>query len=208
LIHVSSADAYGRSFTAGAPLDETALLAPINVYGATKAAADLALGAMPGPGTEGGLHVIRLRSFNHAGPGQGDDFALSAFARQVARIASGLQPPVLRTGNLDPERDFLDVRDVVRAYALAIARARTLPNRIILNLASGTPRRIGTVLADLIALARVQITIEPDPARMRPSDIPRSVGDAGLARDLLGWEPHIPWQQTLADVLEDWKSRV
>lgn len=208
LIHISSADAYGRSFAGGAALDEGALLAPINVYGATKAAADLALGAMPGPNANGGLHVIRLRSFNHAGPGQSDDFALPAFARQVARIASGRQPPVLRTGNLDPERDFLDVRDVVRAYALAVARAWTLPNRTILNLASGTPRRIGALLADLIALAGVAITIEPDPDRMRPSDIPRSVGDASLARELLGWTPCIPWRQTLSDVLDDWKSRV
>jgi nucleoside-diphosphate-sugar epimerase len=208
LIHVSSADIYGRSFAGASPLDETALLAPINVYGATKAAADLAVGAMPDRGIAGGLHVIRLRPFNHAGPGQSEDFALPAFARQVARIAAGRQTPVLRAGNLDPERDFLDVRDIARAYALAIAQAKALPNRTILNLASGTPRRIGALLADLIALSGVPISVEPDPARMRPSDIPRAVGDAARARALLGWAPRIPWQQTLADVLEDWKKRV
>ena len=208
LIHVSSADAYGASFATGVALDEAACLAPINVYGATKAAADLAMGALPAPGAAGGLHVIRLRPFNHAGPGQSDDFALPAFARQIALIAAGRQRPVLRAGNLDPERDYLDVRDVARAYALAIARAHDLPNRTILNLASGTPRRIGTLLSDLIALAGVPITVEPDPARMRPSDIPRAVGNGDRARALLGWTPRLSWQQTLADVLADWNRRI
>ena len=208
LIHVSSADIYGRSFAVGTALDETALLAPINVYGATKAAADLALGAMPAPGQAGGLHVVRLRPFNHAGPGQSDDFALPAFARQIALIAAGRQAPFLQVGNLDTERDFLDVRDVARAYALTIVRAGELPNGTILNLASGTPRRIGTMLADMIALSGLQIEIEPDPARMRPSDIPRAVGNADRARALLGWEARIPWQQTLRDVLEDWNDRI
>ena len=206
LVHVSSADAYGRSFGPTGALDEGAALAPINVYGATKAAADLALGALPAP-EAGGLHVIRLRPFNHAGPGQGEDFVLPAFAAQIAAIAAGRQPPVLRTGNLDGERDYLDVRDVARAYALTLLRVRALPNRTILNLASGTPRRIGDVLCELIALSGVRVEIEPDPARMRPSDIPRAVGDAGLAREMLGWAPRIPWSQTLHDVLEDWRSR-
>ena len=208
LVHVSSADAYGRSFAAGTPLDETALLAPINVYGATKAATDLALGAMPGPGAEGGLQVIRLRPFNHAGPGQSDSFALSAFARQIALITAGRQAPVLRAGNLDTERDFLDVRDVARAYALAVAGAHALPNRLVLNLASGTPRRIGALLAELIAMAGASIAIEPDPARMRPSDIPRAIGDASRARELLDWAPRIAWRQTLADIFEDWTRRI
>ena len=202
LVHVSSADAYGRSFVTGLPLDETAPLAPINVYGATKAAADLALGAMAD------LRVVRLRPFNHSGPGQSDEFALPAFARQVARIKAGLQPPVLRAGNLDPERDYLDVRDVARAYALAVARAHALPNGTILNLASGVARRIGDMLDELIALAGVAIAIEPDPARMRPFDIPHASGNAARARDLLGWSPRIAWARTLAEVLEDWQRRV
>ncbi|WP_428377073.1 GDP-mannose 4,6-dehydratase [Lichenicoccus sp.] len=204
LVHVSSGDAYGRSFTGGIPLDERAALAPMNVYGATKAAADLALGAIAGPA----LHVVRLRPFNQAGPGQSDAFALPAFAHQVAMIARGLHPPVLQVGNLDPERDFLDVRDVARAYALTLARVRTLPNGTILNLASGTPRRIGALLDDLLALAGITPAIEADPARMRPSDIPRAIGDASRARALLDWAPEIAWDRTLADVLDDWMQRV
>ena len=204
LVHISSGDAYGQSFTGGIALDEGAPLAPMNVYGATKAAADLALGAMAGPA----LHVVRLRPFNQAGPGQADAFALPAFARQVAMIARGLHEPVLRVGNLDPERDFLDVRDVARAYALTLARVRTLPNGAILNLASGTPQRIGKLLDDLIALAGISPAIEADPARMRPSDIPRAIGNAARARALLDWAPEIAWERTLADVLDDWMQRV
>jgi GDP-4-dehydro-6-deoxy-D-mannose reductase len=204
MVFVSSADIYGASFRTGAALDEQALPAPLNTYGATKAAADLALGAMAAEG----LSLLRLRPFNHTGPGQSADFVVPAFARQIARIEAGLAPPVIKVGALHPERDFMDVRDVARAYALAIARARVLPGDAVLNLASGTPRRIGDVLAALLALAKVNVHVEEDAARLRPTDIPRAIGDATRARALLGWKPAIPWDQTLADVLEDWRARV
>jgi len=203
LLFASSADAYGASFRAGRPLDEAAPLAPLNTYGATKAAADLALGAMAAEG----LRCVRVRPFNHTGPGQSDGFVVPAFARQVVRVAAGLQKPVLEVGALDPERDFLDVRDVCAAYVAALAEAETLPAGAILNVASGTARRIGDVLRDLLQAAGVEAEIRTDAARLRPSDIPVAAGDAGLARRLLGWEPRIPWQQTLADVLEDWRQR-
>jgi GDP-4-dehydro-6-deoxy-D-mannose reductase len=202
LVFISSADIYGASFRAGVALDEEALPAPLNTYGATKAAADLALGAMAAEG----LGVLRLRPFNHTGPGQSADFVVPAFARQIARIEAGLAPPVLKVGALTPERDFLDVRDVARAYALALAR--DLPTGTVLNLAAGTPRRIGDVLEALLALAKVKVEVAEDPARLRPADIPRAIGDAARARALLGWEPVIPWAQTLADVLDDWRIQV
>lgn len=203
LLFVSTADAYGHSFKHGALVVESAALAPMNTYGATKAAADLALGAMAD-----GLRIIRVRPFNHIGAGQSAAFAVPAFARQIARILAGLQPPVIRVGNLDTMRDFLDVRDVCRAYALCLRRADTLPSGTILNIASGTPRRIGAVLQDLLALAGAEVAIEQDPARMRPSDIPLAAGDAARARTLLGWAPQTGWQQTLRDVLDDWRGRV
>lgn len=203
MVFVSSADIYGASFRAGAALDEQALPAPLNTYAATKAAADLALGAMAAEG----LSVLRLRPFNHTGPGQSAGFVVPAFARQIARIEAGLAPPVIKVGALNPERDFLDVRDVARAYALAIARAKELPGNTILNIASGTPRRIGDVLGALLALAKIAVRVEEDPARLRPSDIPRAIGDSRRARALLGWEATIPWEQTLADVLDDWRAR-
>src|SRR5262249_19286486 len=112
MLFASSADAYGWSFQSGTALAENAPLAPRNTYAATKAAADLALGSM----TEQGLRCVRLRPVNHTGPGQSDQFVVAAFARQIARVATGLQPPLLEVGNLDAWRDFLDVRDVCAAY--------------------------------------------------------------------------------------------
>lgn len=121
-LFASSGDAYGASFRSGAALDETAPVAPLNIYAATKAAADLALGVFA---TEG-LRVVRFRPFNHIGPGQSPSFAIPAFARQLALIAAGRQEAVLRVGALDPQRDFLDVRDVCAAYVCCLAHADTL----------------------------------------------------------------------------------
>jgi GDP-4-dehydro-6-deoxy-D-mannose reductase len=202
LVFASSADAYGASFVGGRKLDETAPLAPINTYGATKAAADLALGAL----AREGLSVIRVRPFNHTGPGQSADFVVSAFARQVARIALGQQEPVLKVGALDPERDFLDVRDVCRVYAACLEH--TLPAGTILNVASGRQRRIGDVLTDLLEAAGVTASVEADPGRLRAADIPVAAGDAGQARRCLGWQPAIPWTQTLSDLLQGWSRRL
>ena len=204
MLFVSSADAYGASFRNGQKLDERAPLAPMNVYAETKATADLTLCGMAGQG----LRVVRLRPFNHTGPGQSDQFVVAAFARQIARIAAGLQAPVLRVGNLETKRDFLDVRDVCAAYVSCITHRRTLPAGTVLNLASGQARRIGNVLTDLAALAGVAIEVEIDANRVRPSDIAVARGDATLARQRLGWMPAIPWKQTLQDVLNDWRGRV
>ena len=155
-----------------------------------------------------GLQIIRVRPFNHTGPGQSAAFVVAAFARQVARIAAGLQPPSLSTGALDPLRDFLDVRDVCRAYALCLQRRDALEPGALFNIASGHPRRVGDVLTELLALAGVQADITTDPARLRASDIPLAAGDATLARQVLGWSPSISWEQTLTDMLTDWRVRV
>ena len=203
LLFVSSADVYGRSFAAGVALDETALLAPMNDYAATKAAADLALGAMAADG----LRVVRLRPFNHTGPGQSEQFVVASFARQLARIAAGLQAPVLQVGNIDSFRDFLDVRDVCAAYVACIVQRDDLAPGTILNIASGVPRRVSDVLAGLCELAGVRPEISSDATRVRPSEIRTACGDASRARDLLGWAPGIDWTRTLADVMTDWRVR-
>ncbi len=204
LVHVSSADCYGRSFTAGVPLDEHAVLAPMNTYAASKAAADLALGAL----VSDGLRCIRLRPFNHTGPGQSPALVVAAFARQVARIEAGLQPPRLKVGALDPQRDFLDVRDVCDAYVACLRRVQTLPSGTILNIASGVPRRIGDTLEALLAIAGVTADVETENALLRPSEVPLAQGDPSVARAALGWRTTIPWEQTLRDVLDDWRRRV
>ncbi|MSP03837.1 MAG: NAD-dependent epimerase/dehydratase family protein [Acetobacteraceae bacterium] len=204
LISVGSGQVYGASARSGQPLTETTLLAPTNGYEVTKAAADLALGALAAQG----LRCIRMRPFNHTGAGQTEEFVIPSFVMQIARIEAGLQAPVLRVGNLDAERDFLDVRDVTAAYTLAVEKSDDVPSGTILNIASGIPRRVRDVLDHLVALSSTAITVEPDPKRIRPSDTPRFVGDATLAQRLLGWSPEIKFDDTLAVMLEHSRNRV
>jgi GDP-4-dehydro-6-deoxy-D-mannose reductase len=207
-VFASSSEIYGRTFAATAAkrssLDETALPAPMNLYAAIKAAADLALGAMAGDG----LCVVRLRVFNHTGPGQQPTFVVPAFARQIARIEAGLQTPSLAVGALDPMRDFLDVRDVCAAYVACLRRATALAPGTVLNIASGVPRRIGDILAELMAQAGLDVPVEMMAGLLRHGDIPRASGDAGQAQRLLGWAPRIDWTATLQSVLDDWRMRV
>jgi GDP-4-dehydro-6-deoxy-D-mannose reductase len=204
LLFVSSADAYGGAGPSGAPLDEDMPLAPRNVYAATKAAADLAVGAMVAQG----LRVVRLRPFNHTGPGQSAELAVPAFARQIARIEARLQPPLLEVGNLDTWRDFLDVRDVCAAYVACIDRFDSLPPGAILNIGSGQAQRIGDVLGDLLALAGVAVEVRSEASRTRAHDVVRTVANPARAHAWLGWQPSVPWSRTLSDVLADWRARV
>ena len=204
LVSVGSGQVYGASARTGRPLDETVLLAPSNTYEVTKACADIALGALASEG----LASIRFRPFNHTGPGQSEAFVIPSFAMQIARIEAGLQPPVLKAGNLKAERDFLDVRDVAAAYALAVAKSQDIPAGTVLNVASGIPRRIQVVLDELLAMSRVPIVIVSDSTRMRPSDTPRFLGDASLAKRLLGWKALHNFDTTLADVLSDCRQRL
>jgi GDP-4-dehydro-6-deoxy-D-mannose reductase len=203
-VHVGSGLIYGDSAKSGMPVDETALLAPIDDYGVTKAAADLAVGAF----SHRGLHVIRLRPFNHTGPGQTEAFVIPAFAAQVARIEFELAPPVIRVGNLDPERDFIDVRDIANAYALAVLKSKLIESNSIFNIASGVPRRIGDVLEWFLLHCSKKIAVEQDQSRLRRSDLPRIVGNAKRARQVLGWTPERRFDETLRDVLADWRLRV
>jgi GDP-4-dehydro-6-deoxy-D-mannose reductase len=204
LLFASSAEIYGGTFREGQPLDESALLAPMNSYAATKAAADLALGSMASEG----LRVVRLRLFNHTGPGQSEAFVVPAFARQIARIEAGHQRPRLHVGALDPQRDFLDVRDVSSAYVACLRVAPELLPGTIINIASGVPRKIGDILDELMDIAGLHAEIVIDGARLRSSEIVSATGDAARARHLLGWTAKTPWTQTLADVLADWRKLV
>ena len=203
-LFISSAEAYGRSFRTRQMLDESAPLAPINTYAASKAAADLAVGALASQG----LRAIRVRPFNHTGPGQSAEFVVSGFAEQVARIGAGMQPPIMRVGALDPQRDFLDVRDVCAAYVACLGKADALPPDSIFNIASGRARRVGDILHALLSLGGIEARIETDPERLRPSEILLACGDAAHARSVLGWEPRIAWEQTLRNTLAYWQERV
>jgi GDP-4-dehydro-6-deoxy-D-mannose reductase len=198
MIFASSAECYGASFRSGRKLDESAPLAPMNLYAATKAAADLALGAL----APAGLLLLRLRLFNHTGPGQREDFVVPSFAGQIARIEAGLSAPEILVGALTPERDFLDIRDVCAAYVASVTQFDAIPNNQIINIASGHAVRIGTILDMLISKASRDIKIRQDPARMRPVEIAHAAGDAALAAEVLGWRPIHSLEDTMASVLD------
>lgn len=199
VVVVTSAMIYQAST---APLTEDAPLVPSSPYGLSKLAQDqLALAAAH----DDGLQVVVARPFNHIGPGQDPTFAISSFARQIALIEAGLAPAVLQVGNLDAERDLTDVRDVVDAYVRLLDHGRA--GRPY-NICTGTAHRIGDLLDRLIALARVPVTRTVDPDRLRPSDMPRLVGDSTRVRTELGWAPQRPLQQTLGDTLEWWRGEV
>jgi GDP-4-dehydro-6-deoxy-D-mannose reductase len=203
-LFVSSGEIYGLGFQAGGSLAEDAPFAPANPYAASKAAADLAIGEM----AMRGLRALRLRPFTHTGPGQPPDYVVAAFARQIARIEAGLQEPVLRTGELDRWRDFLDVQDVCAAYVRALGMAGQLQAGLALNICSGQPRRIGDVLQALLSFAGIQAQVKQEPARLRPTDVRCVQGDPARARQTLGWTPAVPWDDTLRGVLADWRTRV
>lgn len=188
---VGSGDVYGSAAPGDAPFDEEAPLRPRSPYARTKAAADL-LGAAY---AERGLGVVRVRAFNHAGPGQAEAFVLPSFARQAAEIALGRREPKLRVGNLDSVRDFLDVEDVVAAY-LALCDPGVAPG--VYNVASGNGVRIGDALDAILRHLDVAPSIEVDPARLRPTD--HAVGDATRLRQATGWKPRVPFAETLERV--------
>lgn len=204
LMLAGSGDVYGSSANQHLPLTEDILLNPISEYAVTKAAADLAIGALAGAG----LRCIRFRPFNHVGPGQTEKYALSSFAAQIARIELGLQPPIIRVGNLNAERDFLDVRDVANAYVSGALRSDRIPAGSVLNIASGIPRRLSDLLNQLIGLSSANVSVEQDPTRVRPIEVPKIYGDASKARAMLDWSPRYDFNQTISDLLTDWRLRV
>ena len=195
VLMVTSSEAYGRAGIEGSPLGEDAPLQPTSIYAASKAAADLAAEAFA---RSRALDVVRVRPFNHTGPGQRPDFVCPDFARQVAEIADGRRPPVIEVGNLDVGRDFSDVRDVVRGYADALAHGRSGE---VYNLCAGHPIAIRSILDDLCALAGVSPEIRTASERFRPAEVPAYWGSAAKAETVLGWRPEIPWRQTLGDLL-------
>ena len=196
---VTSAMIYRPS---GEPLDEDSPLGPASPYGFSKLAQDqLALTAA----REDGLDVVVARPFNHVGPGQDPSFFLSSFAKQIALIEAGLCSPEIHVGNLDAERDLTDVRDVVEAYVQLLTAGAS--GRAY-NICSGQTHRVGDLLDRLLALARVPIARVIDPARLRPNDVPRLVGNSARLRNELGWTPQRRMDVTLADTLEYWRVEV
>ena len=198
---VGSAEEYGPVSEAELPIREDAPLRPVSPYAVSKVAQG-ALALLYGPA--GGMRVVLTRTFHHTGPGRGEAFAESSFARQIAEIERGLRPPVIEVGNLDAVRDFTDVRDVVRAYLALVEKGE--PGQAY-NVCSGRGRRIREILDLLLAGSSARVEVRIDKERLRPADVPAQVGDPGRLRAATGWEPRIPLEQTLQDLLADWRAR-
>jgi GDP-4-dehydro-6-deoxy-D-mannose reductase len=199
---VGSADVYGRVRPEDVPVGEEAPLRPVNPYAVSKIAQEY-LGYQYYLSHD--LHVVRVRPFNHIGPRQNTGFVVPDFSRQIALIEAGQQAPELRVGNLSAQRDFTDVRDMVAAYHLALEHGRAGE---VYNLGSGRPVPIREILDRLLAQSRATVRVEIDPSRMRPSDVPVIVADCQRFERDTGWHPACDIDETLRDVLADWRERV
>jgi len=196
VLFVSSGDVYGRVPDSALPINERQLPAPRNPYAASKLGAEALCHQWT---ITTGMPVVIARPFNHIGPGQGDQFAIPAFARQIADILGGHREPVVAVGDIDVTRDFTDVRDIVFAYFALLQGGR---GGECYNVCSGRERTVRSLLERLIELAGVDVRIVPDEKRMRPSEHRRAVGDATKIREATGWQPRLPLDESLSALLE------
>jgi GDP-4-dehydro-6-deoxy-D-mannose reductase len=199
---IGSSEEYGQVAEADLPLAEHAPLRPTSPYAVSKIAQDF-LGLQYY--LSHGVRAIRMRPFNHIGPRQRRGFVAPDFASQIAEIEAGLRPPVMSVGQLDVARDFSDVRDIVRGYVLAAQHG--VPGEVY-NIGACEAHTVRELLDLLLAHARVTIEVRHDAQRLRPVDTPRIVGDCSKLRNQTGWTPQIPFEQTVKDVLDDWRRQV
>jgi len=197
-----SSEEYGLVKPNEVPIKESNPLRPLSPYGVSKIGMDY-LGYQYFKSY--GMKIVRTRGFNHTGPRRGDVFVCSTFAKQIAEIEKGRKKPVIRVGNLSAKRDFTDVRDMVRGYYLATQKGK--PGEVY-NICSGRAVEIKKVLAILLEMSKVKLKVEKDPLRMRPSDVPILQGDCAKFKRRTGWQPKIPFEKTLKDLLNYWRQRV
>lgn len=202
-IHVvGSSEEYGLVYPDECPMTETQPLRPLSPYGVSKVGQDL-LGWQYFQSY--GLHVIRTRAFNHTGPRRGEVFVTSSFSKQLAEIKKGITEPVIKVGNLEAKRDFSDVRDVVKAYQMVVTKGE--PGEVY-NICSGIGRPIQSVLDLLLEITGLDVKIEQDPSRMRPSDVMVLEGSSEKIKREVGWAPSITFEVTMKDLYEFWLERV
>jgi GDP-4-dehydro-6-deoxy-D-mannose reductase len=202
ILVVGSNEEYGLTRPDELPIKETKELRPISPYAVSKVTQDL-MGHQYFATHH--LQTIRVRPFTHTGPGQASQFVTPSFARQIAEMERGIREPKMSVGFLDGQRDFTDVRDVVRGYRLLIERGRAGD---VYNLGSGVPRSVRSILDGLLELSTVKPVVEIDPSRIRPLEMPVMYGDCTKIEAATGWRAEIPFEQTLRDVLDDWRAKV
>ncbi|MDP6367025.1 MAG: GDP-mannose 4,6-dehydratase [Nitrospinota bacterium] len=198
---LSSADIYGGGDLSG-QITEESPYAPNNPYAVSKLALDLASAKIA---EANGLHLVRVRPMNHTGPHQATGFVIPDLSKQIAEIEIKKKDPILRTGNLEPRRDFSDVRDIVRAYAVAAERGH--PGEAYL-VCSGQTNSIREALEVLLSYAKISIMVEADLRKNRPSE--SNVGSASHSKftQTTGWHPEIPFEQTLRETLDYWREKI
>lgn len=197
-----SSEEYGLVHPNEIPIKETNPLRPQSPYAVSKVAMDY-LGYQYYCSYK--MRIVRTRGFNHTGPRRGETFVTSNFAKQIAMIEKGKQEPIMRTGNLDAQRDWTDVRDMVRGYLMATQQCDAGE---VYNICSGKGVRIGDMLNLLLSYSRAKVEAEQDPARMRPSDVPVLIGDNTKFIGKTGWKPEIAFEKTMEDLLNYWRERV
>ncbi|MDF2667934.1 MAG: NAD-dependent epimerase/dehydratase [Paenibacillus sp.] len=197
-----SSEEYGHVEPDEVPIKETNPLRPLSPYAVSKVCQEY-LGYQYFKSY--GLHIIPTRTFNHTGPRRGENFVTSNFSKQIAEIEKGKKDPVLHVGNLEAKRDFTDVRDVVRAYWLALEKGTAGETY---NIASGKCYTIQEMLDLLLSFSSIKIEVKEDPARLRPSDVEILLGDYTMFHQKTGWKPEIPFEQTMEDLLNYWRARV
>jgi len=197
-----SSEEYGLVYPNELPIKEENPLRPQSPYAVSKVAMDY-LGYQYF--CSYGMRIVRTRGFNHTGPRRGETFVTSNFAKQIATIEKGKQEPVIYVGNLEAERDWTDVRDMVKGYLLAAEKGR--PGEVY-NICSEKAVKIKDMLDILLRFSKVKVKVEKDVNRMRPSDVPLLVGDCSKFKKLTGWHPQIPFEKTMEDLLNYWRERV
>jgi len=199
---ISTGEIYGMVTPSDIPVDEETPLRPTTPYAVSKIAQDyLSLQYH----LSYKIDTVRVRPYNHIGPGQKEGFVVSDFAKQIAEIEAGKKDPVLSVGNLDAGRDFTDVRDVVRAYELALQKGKSGD---VYNIGFGKSHKIADVLQTLLSFSKTKIAVKVDPNKFRPIDVPEIVCDYQKFHKLTGWKPEIPFERTLQDILDYWRFLV
>jgi GDP-4-dehydro-6-deoxy-D-mannose reductase len=202
VLMAGSAEEYGRA--QWLPVDEQHPLAPQNPYATSKAMVDLLSASYE---QMHGMRVIRMRAFNHTGPGQSDTYVVGKFARQIAKAEAKAPPDgrtEISTGNLSARRDFSDVRDVVRAYWMALERGISG----VFNVCSGRATAVSDILTGLAAHSALDVESRVDPSRLRENEVMEIVGSHEKLTEATGWQPEIELSRTLLDTLNWWRERV
>ncbi|MBI5465064.1 GDP-mannose 4,6-dehydratase, partial [Candidatus Gottesmanbacteria bacterium] len=197
-----SSEEYGLVYPNEIPVKEENPLRPQSPYAVSKVAMDY-LGYQYFQSYK--MKIIRTRGFNHSGPRRGEIFVTSNFAKQIAEIEKGKREPVVEVGNLEAKRDWTDVRDMVRAYLLAVQKG--IPGEVY-NICSEKTVRVGDMLDMLLKMSKIKVKVRQDSSRMRPSDVPILLGDCTKFRKATGWKPEIPFTKTMEDLLNYWRERV